>query len=356
MKGYTPINKGNYSDIETDERKEQFEEKRGFGWEDAYQEYRKNWSDYPKQHHVPEYPLLVDIELSTICNLKCPMCYTLTEEFQSSVCKQFMERELFCKIIDEIAGKVPAVRLSLRGESTLHPEFVSFIHYCKEKGIPEISFLTNGSKLARDYFIEIAQAGADWITISIDGTGEMYESIRKPLKFEDTLEKLRQIHQVKQELGLIRPVIKIQSIWPAIRENPEEYYNIFAPYVDLIAFNPLIDYLNNDEDILYEDNFICPQLYQRLIISSDGTALSCSNDENGTTIVGDANIETIYEIWHGEKRAAIRRCHEEGRFKDLEVCRKCYIPRKTEENEFAVVNGRRFAIKNYVNRVQTIGK
>lgn len=341
-----PINKGNY-DMETQERLEQYEANRGWGWEEAYNEYRKNWREYPQRQYVSEYPLLVDVELSTICNLSCPMCYTVTDEFKSRVCCKFMDIELFKKIIDEIAGKVPAVRLSLRGEATLHPDFVSCIQYCKSKGIEEVSFLTNASKLSEDFFIQIAEAGADWITISVDGIGNRYEEIRKPLRFEETYQKIKKIHDIKKQNNWKRPVIKIQAIWPAIRDDPSEYYNTFAPYVDLVAFNPLIDFVHKEGDAIYEKEFSCPQLYQRLVIGSDGKALACANDEDGKYIVGDANFDSVYHIWHGESLEKARELHRKGKFKEIEICRECYLPRATEDSEHAFVDGREIVIKNY---------
>lgn len=349
-----PINKGNY-EMEPPERQWAYENNRGYGWEEQYKEYRKNWTDYPRQQYVSEYPLEVDIELSTVCNLQCPMCFTITDEFKQKVPRKFMDMNLFKKIVDEISGKVPAVRLSLRGESSLHPEFISCIRYCKQKGIKEVSFLTNASTLTRDYFIQMAEAGADWITVSIDGVGEMYENVRKPLKFEETLNKIKDIYEIKRERGWRHPVIKVQSIWPAIRDNPSEYYNTFAPYVDMVAYNPLIDYLGKDEDIVYEELFSCPQLYQRLIIGADGNALLCTNDEDGRYKLGNAWDMSIYEIWHGESREKIRRLHMEDRFKEIELCKRCFLPRAVEESEYAFVNGEKIIIKNYVNRKQTIG-
>ena len=55
------------------------------------------------------------------------------------------------------------------GEPTLHAGLINIIRYAKSKGIKEISFLTNGYKLKLDYFIKLAQAGIDLITVSIDG-------------------------------------------------------------------------------------------------------------------------------------------------------------------------------------------
>src|ERR1039457_287986 len=350
-----PINKGNYT-METPEREALFEKSRGAGWEKEYSEYRKNWSAYPKTNHVSEFPLLVDLELSTICNLKCPMCYTISEEFKKKVHAGLMDFNLFTKIIDEIGGKVPAIRLSLRGEPTLHPHFLDCIRYAKEHGIKEVSTLTNGSMLSEVFFTKAMQAGLDWITISVDGLGDTYEAIRKPLKFLDTLEKIKKIKTIKELYKTRKPVIKVQAVWPSIKDNPTDYYDIFAPIVDLISYNPLIDYLGKDESIAYEDNFSCCQLYQRLVIAEDGLAMSCSNDEEGVMIVGDTNKETIHDIWHGAKLSCLREVHKEkDGFKQLPVCLKCYIPRLTDDLETSRINGREFVIKNYVLRPQAIG-
>lgn len=350
-----PINKGNYA-MDTPERIREFHRKLAIGWEEGYKEYRKNWNEYPQNQYVAEYPLLVDLELSSLCNLRCPMCYTITEDFKKKVQRQLMDRELFRKIIDEIAGKVTAVRLSWRGESTLHPEFVEFIKYCKDSGIGEVSFLTNCARLDKEYFLQIAKAGADWMTISVDGIGRQYEDVRKPLKFEDTLQKIKDIYEIKKKNGWEKPVIKVQGIWPAIRNDPSAYYNALAPYTDLVAFNPLIDYLDKDEDIIYEEDFACPQFYQRLVIGSDGRALLCSNDEESGYILGDVKKESVYDIWHGERLNQARKLHEAGAFGEIAVCRKCYLPRATEESEHAFVNDREIIIKNYINRNQTIGE
>lgn len=352
-----PINKGNYTSFETPERQEMFEYNKSSGWEEEYKKYRSNWIKYPKEQIISEYPLLIDIELASVCNLKCPMCYTITDEFKEKVNAKLIDFELFKKIIDEIAGKVPALRLSLRGESTLHPNFIDAIRYAKNKGIKEISTLTNGSKLTPDFFQKIVKAGIDWITISVDGMDKEYEKIRKPLKFSNTLEKIKNISKYKKQHNLKKPVIKIQSLWPSIKNDPELFYNTFEPITDLIAFNPLIDYLQKDKEIVYIDNFSCPQLYQRLVIGADGLVMMCSNDEENESIIGNANTESIYSIWHGEKLNKIRKIHKmKDGFKNISVCKKCYLPRETETNETSMVNGRKFDILNYVNREQTVGK
>lgn len=340
------INKGNYS-MEPPDREADFNKILASGWEDEYKRYREKWKSFPTNQYVSDYPLLVDLELSTICNLQCPMCYTITKEFKSKVNTGLMDIDLFKKIVDEIAGKVPALRLSLRGEPTLHPQFIECIHYAKKSGISEVSFLTNGSKLSNNYFTEIMHAGADWITVSIDGLNENYESIRRPLKFKDTLQKIKDIKNIKDINKRCKPAIKVQSVWPAIRSDPEKFYNTFFPYVDLIAFNPLIDFNENEEPISNINNFYCPQHYQRLVIGSDGIAMMCANDETCDLPIGDASQQSIYELWHSEKLNNIRKVHKQNNYHSISVCKKCYLPREVDDNETSIVNGRTFVIQNY---------
>jgi radical SAM protein with 4Fe4S-binding SPASM domain len=360
-KKYIPINKGHF-DLDTPERTEKFNAKLGAGWENGYQEYRQLWKELPVQRKLRDYPLLVDLELASICNLKCPMCYTITDEFKSKVKKGLMDFELFKKIIDEITNesiqeKVLAIRLSLRGEPTLNKKYTECIKYAKERGIKEVSSLTNGSKLDMENFVKMAEAGIDWITVSVDGMDEEYNRVRAPLKYHDLVKNLEAIKKYKEEKNLIKPVIKIQGIWPSIRPNPSKFYETMSGISDLVAYNPLIDYLRKDKDIVYEENFACPQLYQRLVVFADGKVTMCSNDEDGEGIVGDAYEQTIHEIWHGEKLNRIRNIHnQKNGFLSIHVCRLCYYPRKAIPDEVAQVGDRTIYIENYVNREQNVGQ
>ncbi|WP_298258717.1 radical SAM/SPASM domain-containing protein [Bradyrhizobium sp.] len=352
---HVPINKGNYS-MDTPEREASFNESLAHGWAEGYAEYRGDWVKHARSQTVSDYPLLVDLELASVCNLRCPMCYTISAEFRKHVNAKIMDFGMFKRVIDEIGGKVPALRLSLRGEATVHPQFVAAIRYAKDHGIKEVSTLTHGGRLTLDFFKEIQQAGIDWITISVDGLKETYERIRKPLKFDDLLARLKAIRDYKAERSLRKPVIKVQGIWPAIQDHPQGYYDTFAPLSDLVAFNPLIDYLGNDTDIEYLKDFTCPQQYQRLVIGADGLVMKCSNDEENREVIGDARTQTVHEIWHGEKMKAVREMHLQPRgFMNSPVCRRCYLPRKTQD-DLGQVDDRTFIVRNYTRRNQLIGK
>jgi radical SAM protein with 4Fe4S-binding SPASM domain len=350
MASYIPINKGNYA-LDTPEREAEFERKRAGGHPEAYGEYRRLWSELPRAQVVRDYPILVDLELASVCNLKCPMCYTITPEFKRKVNATLMKFQLFQKIIHEIQGKVYSVRLSLRGESLLHPRFLDAIRCAKQAGILEVSTLTNGSKLESPEFCRsLVEAGLDWITVSADGIGPIYDSIRAPITYEKIVQNLRILQGVKRDLGSEKPVVKVQTIWPAIQADPGAYLEAFTPLSDLVAFNPLIDYVGEipSGELLFEPDFTCPMPYQRLVIGADGTVMMCSNDEENSHPVGNANRQSVHEIWHGPAMQEVRRLHRDhAGVATLGPCSHCYLPRKTRD-DVCRIGERDLVVKNYL--------
>ena len=75
------INKGQ---IRLSSRKKNllFEWKRGKGHHFSYLVNRIRWHFFPRIHHLSDFPSHVDIEISSACNLRCPMCYTITDELK----------------------------------------------------------------------------------------------------------------------------------------------------------------------------------------------------------------------------------------------------------------------------------
>ena len=350
------INKGQFR-LNSRNKNLKFELNRGKGHLLTYIKNRLEWHFNPRLHHIPKFPSHVDIELSSLCNLNCAMCYTTTEEFKEKVNAGLIDFEVFKKIVDEGAKYgLYSIRLSLRGEPFLHPEIYEMIKYAKEKGIKEVSSLTHGGQIDEEKFEKLVDLGLDWLTISFDGIGEMYEKIRHPLKFDDAVQKIKNYQQIKKRKKSVKPVIKVQTVWPAISKNPEEFYKIFDTITDQIASNPLIDYLGNDTNIVYEKNFTCPQLWQRMVISSDGRVMVCANDEMGSHIVGDVKEDSVYDIWHGKKMNEARKIHLRHKgTEEMDVCKHCYLPRATQRETVEIEN-KLLNIDNYVNRAQTVGK
>ena len=74
-------NKGHHT-FDSKQRIESFYKTLSEEWEDDYKDYRKQWHENPEFKIIPDYPLCIDLELSSACNLACPMCYTTTDHFK----------------------------------------------------------------------------------------------------------------------------------------------------------------------------------------------------------------------------------------------------------------------------------
>ena len=286
-------------------------------------------------------------------------CIHLCEEpqFKKLVPHRDLDFGLFKKIIDELAAHgVYSIRLSLRGEPTLNRRFMDCVRYAKRRGIREVDSLSNALRITTDMFEELVDLQMDWLTISFDGTGETYERIRKPAKFKEMVEKIRAFADIKKRKCSVKPVVRVQGVWPAIAEDPERYFDTFEPIADEVSVNTLLDYLHNDREVAYIDDFVCPVPFQRLAVGSDGRAFMCNNDDFGREPVGDATAQTIHEIWNGEPMHRIRAIHRARRgHETLEPCRSCYLPRQTEKVPYKV-GDRVIYLDDLVGRSQVVGE
>jgi MoaA/NifB/PqqE/SkfB family radical SAM enzyme len=325
----------------------------------SYLRNRFMWYNFPRMHRVSEFPGHMDVEISAICNMQCPMCFTTTEQFKKSVDKGLMKFDLFKKIVDEAAiYKGYSIRISHRGEPFVHPEVIDFITYAKNTGIKEVASLSNVLALTPDLFEKAMKAGLDWLTISVDGMGETYEWIRKPAKFDQTVERIKEYSAIKKRAHSKKPVIKIQSIWPAIKDYADEWVRFFEPFVDTLASNPLIDYLHNDEpdEIEFWPEFECPIPYQRMTILFNGLVPYCHNDEFITSILGDVNKDSIYDIWHSEEMNRVREAHRRHQgVKELTACKHCYLPRRSEP-VVEYIGEQKIIVDKFTRRTEEIGK
>ena len=320
---------------------------------------RYRWYKFPQKRIVTDYPEHVDIELSSKCNMHCSMCYTSTELFNKRVKKDFLDFDLYKHIVDECAtGGVFSIRLSWRGEPSIHKNFVEAVRYAKKKKIREVSTLTNGLAFTPEMFEELVMNQLDWITISADGTDEIYEKIRKPAKFSELILKLKEFKQIKKKYKSLKPVIKVQTIWPAIESEPKKYFKVFSHLSDQIACNQLLDYLYRDENVITDPNFECPVLYQRLTVGANGKVFLCYCDELEHHVLGDLRNDSIKDIWHGEKMASARNAHRKHvALEEYDSCKKCFHPRiLIPEKNFEVENGRKIRVDKLEGRRQIVGQ
>ncbi|MDD5005996.1 MAG: radical SAM/SPASM domain-containing protein [Candidatus Omnitrophica bacterium] len=306
--------------LDSSERERLWEERRWY-----FKDYcvnRFQWFNYPKWHYVASFPLHVDFEASFRCNLKCPMC------FRPYIDKKNygdMDFKLYKKGIDEcVKNNLYSIRLSWRGESTLNPYLIKMVEYAKNKGIKEVSFITNGLLLKGKLAEGLIKAGLDYITVSVDGFEKYYNRLRKPITFKEITEKLKNFYSLKNSIGKGLPLLKIQALWSYIKENPKAFYDYFKDFTDKINFDPENDY--SLREVPQDKDFICQYPWQRITITWNGEIPQCISDWNLYTKIGDLRKQAIKEVWLGKAMERYRQTQLSKKRLSIPCCKRCHRP------------------------------
>jgi MoaA/NifB/PqqE/SkfB family radical SAM enzyme len=336
-----------------------------------YEEYRKEWYRRPKEFDPGTFPLAVGIELVSTCNLGCTMCYTITDEFQNSVigAQRMLPWKYVTRIIDECAELgVYSILFSWRGESTLYKSvhegktynFADALAYARKRGILEVSSLTHGQMIDEKMAEQIVEAEPNWINVSIDGLGEVYNKIRTPKNKQETdydafkvvADNIRRLVRIRNKRGKTRPQIRTNTIFPPIASDPDAYFQFMESIgVDWVTVNEILDFRGSgiDGEELPEEairrDWACQYPFQRLMFSANGVVVPCTgaHNEESSLVLGRFNgtppksirngrgkVEevsvpemNVKEMWHCDKLQAIRRLHRTGMRTKINGCRNC---------------------------------
>ncbi len=279
---------------------------------------RLKWNYFPRFNIVPKFPLNIDIEASSTCELKCDHCFRQYMDMREN---RFMKFDLYKKIIDECAEyNLFTLKFSMRGEPTSDKELPKKVAYAKEKGIKEVWINTHGANLNEEYTRELLEAKPDWVTISIDGLDEMYESIRKPMKFKTIMENAIRLRRMRDNISP-DTFINTQGLWSAIKHDPKKYFDTFIPIFDRVAYN--MDMNFKEIDVIPDPEFTCPRLWLRMAITSEGDVLKCPSDFEKDEVMGNAKVTSLKKIWDNEQDKN-RKLHLAKRKNESVPCKKCH--------------------------------
>lgn len=291
--------------------------------------YRKKWSEYPKNGVVNKVPLQIDLFAVDICNLKCPMCPR--QDFVPG--KGYMTFDTIKMILDQATEHgLCAFNFGGLGEPTLHPDLFRIIQYAKEKGVVDVNMHTNGTRLDHDFNKQLLDSGLDRLIISLDSADkEKYEKIRVGAKFEKVCAGVEDLLLQRKEHLKTRLHIKANFI-EMDEDNPGEknkFLSYWSQKVDRISILRYLDCRNGEEGLFHKKNYVqddafcCAELWRRLAIWSDGTATICFRDIKKRFAIGNINEQTVAEIWTGEKMNRVRDMHCRENFKSLSLCSSC---------------------------------
>jgi|SRR3990172_2115020 len=296
--------------------------------DEKFHKYRRLWKENPEHFVVNGFPLHLDIETVSFCNLRCPFCATTTNRWGKDK-KGCMDFTLYRKIIDSGAENgLCAIKLSLRGEPLLHPQLPEMIEYAKNKGIMDVYFNTNALLLTEEKFERLIDAGLDRISISIEGfKKETYEKYRVNAKFEQLFSNVSRLITIRNRKKRLFPQIRIQTVLlDELKADFDTYIDFWKRYADEVSYLDAREETNNSEMSDDIEDWACPFLWQRMTILWDGTILPCLMHgvrDFGSMVLGNAADCSIMDLWNGEKEREIRDLHKKGLSHRIHACQQC---------------------------------
>jgi len=296
-------------------------------WVD-YLSFRFAFRNLASKKEVIPFPLYLLIEPTSICNLRCVMCFQIDKTFGAE--KSFMGRmdfDLFKKAIDQAyEGGTKAITLASRGDPTLNKNLGSMLEYMRGKFL-EVKLNTNGILLNDELSRSILANEVTDLVFSIDSyEPENYEEIRKKAKFDKVLNNIKRFMEIREEeFPNHRTTVRVSGVKVDEKQDKQKFNKFWRKLVDynvLVDIEERWDTYNNSE--LPSDMLLpCGDLFERMYIWWDGKVNPCDIDYKSTLEVGNLHQQTIREIWNGQAYSTLRRKHLSGLRKEYSVCAKC---------------------------------
>jgi len=253
-------------------------------------------------------PYKINFESSTACNAMCTFCprYDMTRPVGQ------MSDELFYKIIKD--GKEWGVKQYspfMNGEPFVFPRIWNWLDYMEKEGVL-VSLYTNGEFIDVDRLVKYKNIR--YLDFSINAaTPETHKKVMRGPNFETVTAnffKAREKARFMVRASFVKTEENIAEL--------EDFKKMFGK-VEICEFS---NWTGARHSALEKKGTRrpCWVLFHQMFVLWDGRVVPCCMDFDAKQVLGDANNNTLKEIWEGAKW--MRDMHEKLDF-STPVCRDC---------------------------------
>lgn len=279
---------------------------------DLYTEYRQQWAD-AGQGKITPVPTHIDLELSSACNFRCPMCPQAEKEVAFK--KDFMDTDRAVGLLWEAKQLgVRSVKLNWRGESTLHPDFQWIVRAAKKLKFDDLMLNTNGSWDYNNTDLHESVRSFDTLIFSIDTFDpEKAKKLRPGVPLKTVLFNFMEIALNRHKFGTPS---RLKINFTLQKENADEVDKVkrcAETYHADLSIRPVFprnppkvgEYFDETKvHVMGRKN--CGFPFQRLVVAHDGKVAPCCVPWSNNLWVGDVTKQSLRDIWEGEDLRRIR--------------------------------------------------
>jgi radical SAM protein with 4Fe4S-binding SPASM domain len=280
-------------------------------------------------------PMLVYLDPSNLCNLRCTFCPTGYKPFRDMRPNGQMGWELFASIIDQMKRfpeRIKQFTMCKDGEPLLNKRFCDMARYIRDADITErLTTKSNGLLLSPRLNDDLATCGLDMIGISVKGLSpEMFKEITGVRgNYARLVENVADLYSKRGQMKIYVSLLNTGLT----DEQIAQYYRDFEPISDYISVEDLHGWSMSDvadfklgqsaHVTRLTPKIVCPLVLCSMAVNFDGTVSICGEDWAHKTLIGDFNTQTIEQIWGGQSLLQLRRLHLMGQRGQNEACGSC---------------------------------
>ncbi len=286
-------------------------------------------------------PFIINVDPADSCNFECSFCPTGDRQLMKDIGRPFktMDFDVYKKIIDDIkefSEPLKVLRLYKDGEPMLNPHFADMIRYAKESGnILKVDTTTNASLLSPKRNLEIIDAGLDRINISVEGVNaEQYKKFSNyKIDFDKFVENVKHFYENRKQCEV---VVKING--DTLSEDDKKLFiDTFKNIADGVYIEHIMSCwpefelrdgleVNQDHGIYgqeIKEVSVCPYVFYSFSLNSDGQASLCFLDWSRKLLIGDVRVQSVKDIWLGDKMRDYQKMFLRHDRKNHPVCGNC---------------------------------
>ena len=288
---------------------------------------RYNFKILPQKGIINDFPPYVLIEPTSVCNIRCIMCFQVDKSFSSNKKHMgFIDIGFFQDLIRQIEeNNCNTLTLASRGEPTLHKNFKEIAEAVKKSNILDSKINTNATVLNTEKIEQILDAGFSEVIFSVDaGTKETYEKIRVKGKFDKVVENIKLFNEIRSKnFKNSKTLTRVSGVKVKNYQDIEQMASFWSEIVDEVSIKSAAyrwDTYNNPINDITEP---CLNLWNRMYVWFDGKVNPCDTDYKSYLSVGNANDKSLKELWNSEEYIKLRELHVKGNRGKINPCDRC---------------------------------
>ena len=287
---------------------------------------------YHRAHRLEEhfdFPLQIDFELNSTCQMKCSFCVHGVEK----VPKRFLSFEDFARVIDEGSEYgLCSIKMNYINEPLLNRDLPRYIEYAKSKGVLNVYFATNGLLLSETVAEKLIMSGVSKIMVSLDATTpETFEAMRHSKHFEKIVRNILGLITLRKRLGVSWPLVRVNFVkTPLNVHEADEFILRWENVADMIGLQDQVGIPGADTEMLDADHgrktldtFRCSFPYKLMVVDSRGFVLPCCTFSGRDMPMGHVSEITIKQAWDSVMMRRLKLTHQDGKYRDNSVCLHC---------------------------------